>query len=864
MKRKQFYISLVTSFFLTISIFGSNVRTLPTSIHAPIQITATPRTERQPLNWSQVGPSGISVLTLVAQDTDSLFVGTNNGVYKSVNGGQSWQLRNQGMGPKTVSTLLITGQEKDILFAGTPGSGLFRSNNGGDSWQYWGTHLAFPAHFVTALVASPDSRTIYLATSGEGVFRSTNWGEDWELASDGLDVKVDITALAFVGDENQSLWLGTSDGELFQNVDGRNRWSKIGEGLDSMIFDILAFEDVESRVLYVGTDKGVYQSGDGEKWQPLYTSRPGLQIGRVHTLQNQNNRLWVGGKRGLYISDNEGITWQEKNLGLPEDGLVVTVLTSIGNRIFAGTSGYGVFVSDDGGEHWDERNRGLLNNTLSIGTLCQIEQGNSTLYAGTLGAGIFKSTDQGDTWTPINKGLTEPFINAIAVSGNQKDILFAATLSGIFRLRIGEEQWEPMGLKDIRIQTLAASDKQPDVLIAGTWGEGVFRSIDGGITWEASNNGLSHPFISTIAIDPEHPEFIYAGTWGEGIFSSRDEGRTWQKVENTEIAPRINELVIDHNRNLYVATTVTLSKRTTTGEWIHLRRGEFNTITFDPSDSQIVVAGGAAGGLVFTKDGGKTWNNLRTVDADVVDLVLDPHDKGLLFVATSGRSIFRGKVDLSGQLPSWWLLNHSYSQVLLVASIVILLLPIGVVLVGGLLKIVKRNRTKFSMPLSTSHDILIDNHKKPITRPTVFISYSKKDEEEKDRLLSHLGVLVGADLIDLWSDDRIGAGANWETEINKAITDARVAVLLISANFLTSKFNLENEVPKLLNRRDKENLTIFPVIATACAWNQVEWLANMNIRPRNGNPVWSDGGSHVDRDLATIAEEIADIVRWKI
>lgn len=154
-----------------------------------------------------------------------------------------------------------------------------------------------------------------------------------------------------------------------------------------------------------------------------------------------------------------------------------------------------------------------------------------------------------------------------------------------------------------------------------------------------------------------------------------------------------------------------------------------------------------------------------------------------------------------------------------------------------------------------------DSKEKRITRPTVFVSYSHADEEEKNELLSHLGVLEGAGLIDLWSDARIGAGADWETEISQAITKAKVAILLISANFLTPKFVLQKEVPELLNRRNREGLTIFPVIAKACAWKTVDWLAKMNVKPRNGNPVWSDEGSYVDKDLAAIAEEVAAIVR---
>lgn len=74
--------------------------------------------------------------------------------------------------------------------------------------------------------------------------------------------------------------------------------------------------------------------------------------------------------------------------------------------------------------------------------------------------------------------------------------------------------------------------------------------------------------------------------------------------------------------------------------------------------------------------------------------------------------------------------------------------------------------------------------------PSVFISYSHKDEAWKDRLVTHLGVLQSQGLLDLWDDRRIGAGQDWHQEIEQAMAAASVAVLLVSADFLTSQFIL--------------------------------------------------------------------------
>jgi hypothetical protein len=150
----------------------------------------------------------------------------------------------------------------------------------------------------------------------------------------------------------------------------------------------------------------------------------------------------------------------------------------------------------------------------------------------------------------------------------------------------------------------------------------------------------------------------------------------------------------------------------------------------------------------------------------------------------------------------------------------------------------------------------------PNVPPALFVSYSHQDEAEKDALLVQLGVLQqGAGLIDVWSDDRIQGGEDWEQEISEAMERAEVAILLVSANFLTSDFILGKEVPKLLRRRESEGLVVVPVIAKHCAWREIKWLAKLNVRPKNGNPVWREDGAYADEELSAIAEEIADIMK---
>lgn len=144
-------------------------------------------------------------------------------------------------------------------------------------------------------------------------------------------------------------------------------------------------------------------------------------------------------------------------------------------------------------------------------------------------------------------------------------------------------------------------------------------------------------------------------------------------------------------------------------------------------------------------------------------------------------------------------------------------------------------------------------------QPLVFISYSRRDEAEKNELLSHLRVLQQAGLVDVWSDDRIRPGMDWQWEIDQAMAQAQIAILLITTNYLASDF-MNQQIRTLLERRNREGLIVFPVIARACAWDKVDWLRRMEVRPKGGQPVWRDQGNPVDEGLAAIAGEVADIV----
>ncbi|HZF12924.1 MAG TPA: TIR domain-containing protein, partial [Thermoanaerobaculia bacterium] len=142
------------------------------------------------------------------------------------------------------------------------------------------------------------------------------------------------------------------------------------------------------------------------------------------------------------------------------------------------------------------------------------------------------------------------------------------------------------------------------------------------------------------------------------------------------------------------------------------------------------------------------------------------------------------------------------------------------------------------------------------------MSYSHRDEDWKDLLVQHLRVLEAQGALTVWDDRRIAAGEGWRAEIEAALHQAAVAVLLISADFLASAFIRGTEVPRLLERRQAEGLVVVPLIVRPCAWREVTWLKEIQCRPRDGVPLAreKDRVHQVEEALAALATEIRSLL----
>ena len=149
----------------------------------------------------------------------------------------------------------------------------------------------------------------------------------------------------------------------------------------------------------------------------------------------------------------------------------------------------------------------------------------------------------------------------------------------------------------------------------------------------------------------------------------------------------------------------------------------------------------------------------------------------------------------------------------------------------------------------------------PMETPTLFISYSHQDEAWKDRLQKQLAFLKIR--LTSWDDRNISGGADWKSEIHEAMNQANLAILLVTPDFLCSEFIKTVEVPRLLERHRSGNLRLYPIIVSHCAFKRVDWLAALQCRPKDGQPLdkfFEESVVRGNEQLAMIADEIAGLL----
>ncbi len=204
-------------------------------------------------------------------------------------------------------------------------------------------------------------------------------------------------------------------------------------------------------------------------------------------------------------------------------------------------------------------------------------------------------------------------------------VLHIGTDEGLVTVRGSGSSWEAdkPDLTDWEVQSVVARPETPNVVFAGTRGDGVWRSEDSGKSWSKPSYGRRGPGkVRCVTADPSDPKTLYAGTEPIDIFVSHDAGASWECLDAVWDIPYIKTIG-------YPVASVEP----------HVRH-----IAIDPFNTATMYAALQVGYMVKTVDGGKTWKLLdQRLDADVHTIRLNPEDPRRIMIATGGHDFRLGK-----------------------------------------------------------------------------------------------------------------------------------------------------------------------------------------------------------------------------
>ena len=233
--------------------------------------------------------------------------------------------------------------------------------------------------------------------------------------------------------------------------------------------------------LYVAAGDGVIRIDAAGRWRVL-TDETVTELQDISA--GSGGVLAFGHTAGFRLSEDRGRTWREISGGLPRRyGKAIRIDRTNSRKIVVGTEN-GLYVSTDGGRSWQPAGAAGFQ-------AMRIEQSPhdaSFWLAATQKGGVFRSTDGGLTFEATPR---DP-----AAGRNLYDIAF-----------------DPADARRIAV--------------CG-WGPGVLVSEDGGLTWNARNQGLPRPDVWSVAFDPDKPGRLYAGVHEEALYVSEDAGKTWR------------------------------------------------------------------------------------------------------------------------------------------------------------------------------------------------------------------------------------------------------------------------------------------------------------------------------------------------
>ncbi len=312
-----------------------------------------------------------------------------------------------------------------------------------------------------------------------------------------------------------------------------------------------------------------------------------------------------------------------------------------------------------------------------------------TYYMGTTGGGLWKTEDAGQHWTNISDGFfTSSSIGAVAVAESNPNIVYCGTGEhavrgvmthhgdGVYKSIDAGKTWEKIGLENTQhIARIIIHPTNPDIVYVAAQGalfgptkeRGIYKSIDGGATWERVLFINENTGCTELSINKNQPHILYAAMWehqrmpwkiisggtGSGLYKSTDAGETWTKIHNglPEEKGKMAVSVCQSNPDRVYALVESDSEQEKGGLFVSTNAGEswsrvskdhrmvqrawyYTEVFADPIDEYTVYVLSAP--ALRSIDGGKTWERITGTHGDYHDLWINPGNPKNMVIANDG------------------------------------------------------------------------------------------------------------------------------------------------------------------------------------------------------------------------------------
>lgn len=622
------------------------------------------------------------------------------GIFISTNGGQTWSASSEGISKSGTTSdaiptfcLTIDPTNPNIIWTGLDGiGGVFKSVDGGSSWDKTENGVVESVGLTLRgfTVDPTNPETVYMA----GELASHVWagknmvGREFDMVG-GVVYKTDNR-----GQTWKKIWQG----------DNLARYIWINPYDTNMIYVSTGIFDREAAnsdpVKGIPGGEGVLKSTDGgATWTYVNNGLGNLYVGSLFMHPENPDILLAGtgnnqyfNNAGIYLSTNGGMDWELKLSG---DNITSVEFSESNPNIAYAGSNNAIYRSDDAGQNWKKvigdpaAGWGPVGVRAGFPIDMQVDPNQpDRIFINNYGGGNFLSNDGGKTWASASKGYTGAQVRDVAVDPDAPGRLFAAARSGIYVSINGGGSWIGLSLPPVQVlewNNVAMDPGDPMHIIAShNYYWELAQSFDGGVTWEqyGDNLGLSDGLAwRSIVFAPSDSSIVYAGTGAffsagafdetipaKGLAKSLDGGKKWQWI-NSGLASdaHVTDIAVDHlNPNIVYAATANhgVLKSTNGGtNWSAIGVGLPSSnaalsVAVHPNDPNTIFSGFQEGAVYKSTDGGTSWSFKASglnPEATVTDIVFDPTDSSIVYASDLLSGVYRSTN--SGE--SWTAINEN-------------------------------------------------------------------------------------------------------------------------------------------------------------------------------------------------------------